>query len=219
MIDWWKNRTTLKRAKEMVHGTRKLIRMHRDILDPRDVQNVTAAADSLAGAVKTKNTAGLNGLAEKLDKQIEKAMPRQPYAALRENVEVFLVAAIVAMAVRTFIIQPFKIPTGSMQPTLFGIYPPEQMAPTPYTDGHRPSFPAMLFGTVFDGKIYNADGYRSRGDHIFVDRLTYHFRKPQRGEVIDFTWLALLLRSTVLTSVPWYLPLAFPVLSLISNRP
>ena len=39
----------------------------------------------------------------------------------RENVEVLLVALAVAMAIRTFFVQPFKIPTGSMQPTLYGV--------------------------------------------------------------------------------------------------
>jgi len=32
-----------------------------------------------------------------------------------------LVALAVAMGIRTFFLQPFKIPTGSMQPTLFGV--------------------------------------------------------------------------------------------------
>ena len=44
-----------------------------------------------------------------------------PNAAWRENVEVLLVALAVAMGIRTFFLQPFKIPTGSMQPTLFGV--------------------------------------------------------------------------------------------------
>src|SRR5581483_421060 len=44
-----------------------------------------------------------------------------PNAGYRENTEVILVAIVVAMAIRTFFLQPFKIPTGSMQPTLYGI--------------------------------------------------------------------------------------------------
>ena len=42
-------------------------------------------------------------------------------AATRENIEILLVALAVALSIRTFFLQPFKIPTGSMQPTLYGI--------------------------------------------------------------------------------------------------
>jgi len=195
MMNWWRNYSALKHARQVVKGTRKVLRMHRDILDSQQVTDVATAADSLAGAVKAKNAGALSGLEEKLDRQLERAFPRQRFAELRENVEVFLVAAIVAMAVRTFFIQPFKIPTGSMQPTLFGIYPPPpppgqwpvapENKPRPYVHGD-PSLFAKIIGTIWSGKMYEADGYRSRGDHIFVDRFTYHFRKPERGEVIVF---------------------------------
>jgi signal peptidase I len=39
-------------------------------------------------------------------------------SALRENIEVFIVAALLALFIRTFIVQAFKIPSGSMKETL-----------------------------------------------------------------------------------------------------
>ncbi len=189
MLAWWKQRVALKQARETVKNTRKLLRMHHDIIAPTDAAAVDAATDNLAGAVKIKNAGMLDSLTGKLDEKLGKAFPRQSYPSLRENVEVFLVAAIVAMGVRTFFIQPFKIPTGSMQPTLYGIYPYRDNQrgepPLPYLDG-TPSLPEKLLGMAVQGKMYESAGYRSRGDHIFVDRFTYHFRKPQRGEVIVF---------------------------------
>ena len=44
--------------------------------------------------------------------------PVRPKSLLREYVESIVVAVILALAVRTFIVQAFKIPTGSMRPTL-----------------------------------------------------------------------------------------------------
>ena len=89
-----------------------------------------------------------------------------------------------------YFIRPLVIPTGSMQPTLYAIYPyrDEQRSepPLPYLDGKLPSLPERLFGIIVQGKIYESAGYRSRGDHFIVDRVTYHFRKPQRGDVIVF---------------------------------
>ncbi|MDR3317428.1 MAG: signal peptidase I [Puniceicoccales bacterium] len=44
-----------------------------------------------------------------------------PLTGLVENAEVFLFAAILAIAVRTFFFQPFRIPTNSMWPTYSGM--------------------------------------------------------------------------------------------------
>jgi signal peptidase I len=46
-----------------------------------------------------------------------------PKTALTENVEFFLVAAIVILGIRTYFVQPFKIPTNSMWPTYNGMTP------------------------------------------------------------------------------------------------
>jgi signal peptidase I len=46
-----------------------------------------------------------------------------PKGALVENVEFFLVAAIVILGIRTYFVQPFKIPTNSMWPTYNGMTP------------------------------------------------------------------------------------------------
>ncbi|MEI9864457.1 MAG: S26 family signal peptidase [Limisphaerales bacterium] len=58
---------------------------------------------------------------EELEFAANKWIKPYPHSAWRENIEVLLVALSVAMAIRTFFLQPFKIPTGSMQPTLYGV--------------------------------------------------------------------------------------------------
>ncbi|MBI4357867.1 MAG: signal peptidase I [Candidatus Omnitrophica bacterium] len=60
--------------------------------------------------------------------------------------EPFLIAALIAILIRTFILGPYKIPTGSMRPTLL------------------------------------------EGDRIFVDKITYRFRPPRRGEIVVFKY-------------------------------
>jgi signal peptidase I len=44
-----------------------------------------------------------------------------PKSAMVENVEFFLVAAIIVLGIRTYFLQPFKIPTNSMWPTYYGM--------------------------------------------------------------------------------------------------
>ena len=41
-----------------------------------------------------------------------------PKSGLRENIEAIIIAVLLALVIRTFIIQAFKIPSGSMLPTL-----------------------------------------------------------------------------------------------------
>lgn len=56
-----------------------------------------------------------------------------PKTSLVENIEFFLVAAIVILGIRTYFVQPFKIPTNSMWPTYYGMtkenFPPSAPAP------------------------------------------------------------------------------------------
>jgi len=73
----------------------------------------TVAAGENIGKIRLKM--------DELDFAANKWLKPYPNALWRENVEVILVAVAVAMAIRTFFLQPFKIPTGSMQPTLFGV--------------------------------------------------------------------------------------------------
>ena len=56
-----------------------------------------------------------------------------PKTSLAENVDFFLVAAIVILGIRTYFVQPFTIPTNSMWPTYYGMtaenFPPGAPAP------------------------------------------------------------------------------------------
>ncbi len=199
----WKRHRALKQARETLHGGHKWLRLNRDLLTTSQVDELTAKLERLAGAVKAKNSAAALGVADELHTKIQSVIPGRRHSAFRENVEVFLVAAIVAMGVRTFFIQPFKIPTGSMQPTLFGMIVDDNYSRTT-------ALPQRVFDVLVLGKWPvnpHADFLQSiggvvqwmvfgswprggvcidRGDHIFVDRFSYHFWKPQRGEIIVF---------------------------------
>ncbi|RJP38576.1 MAG: signal peptidase I [Desulfobacteraceae bacterium] len=52
------------------------------------------------------------------DKSEAEKQAAAPKSRLRENIEAIIIAVILALFIRTFIIQAFKIPSGSMLPTL-----------------------------------------------------------------------------------------------------
>ncbi len=56
------------------------------------------------------------------EKKISRILPKNRWSIIREYIDIIAVAFMVAFGVRGLILQPFKIPTGSMQPTLFGIH-------------------------------------------------------------------------------------------------
>jgi len=57
-----------------------------------------------------------------------------PKSSLAENVDFFIVAAIVILGIRTYFVQPFKIPTNSMWPTYYGMTA-ENLPPGPAAPG------------------------------------------------------------------------------------
>jgi signal peptidase I len=93
-----------------------------------------------------------------------------PKSTIQEYVEFFLVAAIIVLGVRTYFLQPFKIPTNSMWPSYYGmtaeVYPDEAKEPNAVVKVFR----FLAFGAQHkapiapeDGKIglpVSNDGYR-----------------------------------------------------------
>jgi signal peptidase I len=78
--------------------------------------------------------------------------------ALRENIEAVAIAIVLALIIRTLVVQAFKIPSGSMEPTLL----------------------------VGDHILVNKFIYGIRIP--YTDIKFFDFRKPQRGEVVVFVY-------------------------------
>lgn len=54
----------------------------------------------------------------KSDSETEPEKPQKKKSGLRENIEAILLAIVLALFIRTFVVQAFKIPSGSMKKTL-----------------------------------------------------------------------------------------------------
>src|SRR5437588_789643 len=110
----------VKHSKLLLKHAEKYLRYKKDVLTDAQRAEVQSNIDSLGTALKGRDRDRIQGDAEKLDKKLHELTPVTWEAHWRENCEVILVAIIVAVGIRSYFLQPFKIPTGSMQPTLNG---------------------------------------------------------------------------------------------------
>jgi signal peptidase I len=277
--------SAIREAVAMRKYVERLLNAQRDLLAPHAVAAVQEKINELNTAIaQGANDGAIRIKAEELQFAGEKWIKPYPNPVWRENVEVLLVAIAVAMGIRTFFLQPFKIPTGSMQPTLYGVtstpdftdvtrslqgfggdftdLPEPQKAQIQAlaaaqvkaesdivistglgrvkdwlrgfsylhfvapedgsVDDIQPPWPGTIFNlyqriefagkwyTIYfppdygeeplmyraglnlsPGRVYHQgeDVIKLRvhsGDHLFVDRLTYNFRTPKRGEIVVF---------------------------------
>jgi signal peptidase I len=121
-MNFFERRRTRKHAAELLRHARHVRNMREDVTAAATLEKLGAAEASLRMAVQSMNAPGIEGASSELAGVVEQMAPRVPDAHWRENLEVVVVAIAVAMAFRTYFIQPFKIPTGSMQPTLYGVH-------------------------------------------------------------------------------------------------
>jgi signal peptidase I len=103
----------------------KVLQYRRDQLTGAQMQELRQKTADLQLKLKQRADAGklklgiesLEGLLQQIGGTF------YPKSAIVENVEFFLVAAIIVLGVRSYFVQPFKIPTNSMWPSYYGMTP------------------------------------------------------------------------------------------------
>jgi signal peptidase I len=251
-----------KEALHLVKGARKFVNYKRDLLKPERVAEIESRRTDLLAAIKSGDLGKVNEASKQLRAVCENSLPyEKPLGWFEENVEVLFVAVVIALGLRAYYLQPFRIPTGSMQPTLNGIIA------KPLPESEWPSFPQRMLEKALRGRSYVrvvndqdrrlaltrngmpdmrdtqflhffsrselrftdsppirlpaplnpalqiglhdalgtagrnggilpkgtvlCEGTVDSGDLVLVDKISYHFRKPKRGEVFVFDTLGI----------------------------
>ncbi|MFI5336928.1 MAG: signal peptidase I [Opitutales bacterium] len=112
-----------RHAANWLEVAQRVWNFRRDQLTPAESQSLQAATGELVSRLKDKAEASKLKLSiEKLEGVLGKVGGRHyPMGTLAENVEFFLVAALVILGLRAYFVQPFKIPTNSMWPSYYGM--------------------------------------------------------------------------------------------------
>jgi signal peptidase I len=120
-IRWFLSKT-VRQLSEMCRQMERVIHEQRDLLSTEAIGALTAAKVEAREAIRSgANKGELKRQMGKLEETARKWFKPYGNPGVRENVKEFLVAVVTILAFTTFFLQLTKIPTGSMQPTLFGI--------------------------------------------------------------------------------------------------
>jgi signal peptidase I len=292
IITYLKRRSLRKHVKEIIKQTAHIAHVNDDIFTDATKDKLLAIKND-AEKVDQDNLGEMRDFLAKAHQRFTRTLPKKSHPALREYADILAVALTVAFGLRALYLQPFKIPTSSMQPTLFGIH---FIKDAKLPDGRNtlPHLPQPLHYALFSTRDANAtvkrggklnpstifehtkdimftntafkiagigydlpgsfkhvftycrmqskvdteemkeDGYPSLwvdspnqcggpnklkldymtgefhkgetlckgwlslGDHLFVDRVTFHFREPARGDIVVF------ITENIPTGTPGY---------------
>lgn len=109
-----------KDARYMIKAGQRYINFRRDILSPEKLQEMQDKLDDLKAAFKSGNSDETKAKVVLVDRYAH-TLPGVYRDSLTENVEVMFVIFAIFLGLRAYVVQPFRIPTGSMQPSLNGI--------------------------------------------------------------------------------------------------
>jgi signal peptidase I len=250
----------IKHGRLLIRHAEKVLRYRKDLLNETTTSELKVQIEKVRKSLSARDEKAVKVESEQLHDLYVKHMPTPKDAAWRENVEVILVAIVVAIGIRSYFLQPFKIPTGSMQPTLNGIIGHPSTAPAPnmlqqvaeffilgrnyikvvsaeddrvtaielkkyaffFTFSRivceRQTF--MVYASpdtlrqdfkVREDNVYKkgqtiAQGAVDTGDQVFVDKLSYNFVKPHRGDVFVFRTDNIFgIASDPLTGAPFFI--------------
>ena len=173
MLKMLKLRKYKKRAKDNLKEIKKILKKKKALIDPEKIEAVQNEIEEIE--IFMDQCGSPEELEERFvefDSVVAPVIKPFKKSVIQEYAEALIVAVLLATVIRTFIVQAFKIPTGSMQPTLHGA--------NYYGRGDRILVNKFIYGA------------KSPTGIMFTDiKLPYFqlpkLRKPERGDVVVFS--------------------------------
>ncbi len=107
-------------SKELLKWLHHLLLKHQHQLEPNVARKLTEGMGRLEALLHTPDSDRFQIMEErgKLQGLVEKHLTQFHRGIIREYVEPFAKAALIALLLRAFVVEPFQIPSGSMVPTI-----------------------------------------------------------------------------------------------------
>ncbi len=164
-----------RRARAVLSERSAFLSLQSDILPDAERSALAASLRRLAKACRRgtapEETAAALSEVDAATSAASAVIPANRFAAIAPFVETVVVVLGVVMPLRAYFFQPFKIPTGSMQPTLFGIHAEDADGPG-FFDSCKP---LQVLQWAVTGRWYR--DVTARADGTFVVS-TDHLRAP-----------------------------------------
>jgi signal peptidase I len=134
-------------SETLIKAAKRILNYRKDVAAPDQLDEARAGIARVRDAIKQRSAPAVKEAEKPLVDVLTKIDPPRPNSWIRDNVELIVVVVAIALGLRAFYLQPFKIPTGSMQPTLSGIIAKK-------IDGQAPNVLVQAFQFVALGRTY-----------------------------------------------------------------
>lgn len=118
IFSWFKKRSSIKKSTQLLDRTKNILEKHRQFLKSEVVVEADQKIKESESAIQKGRLKEINRTHNALLSFNKKNLGSYEKSKIRQNLEVLIFALALAFLIRTFVIQPFKIPSGSMIPTL-----------------------------------------------------------------------------------------------------
>ena len=115
---WSRDAKIRNKAKQSLSQTTSLLSKNKSKISPEAAVVVEGKITALETALAGGNTEEIRRRTAELEGASHDYLSKFAKSKLRQNVEALVLAVGLALIIRTFLFQPFKIPSGSMIPTL-----------------------------------------------------------------------------------------------------
>lgn len=114
------DRDSVRKAKNFIKEVKKLLSRNRKRVSQEDTEKLETAIQAIQVILDegAPNAKQLSVAVKDLDTQVDQILGFARKSTVREYAESIFIAILIAVVLRAFVVEAFKIPTGSMIPTL-----------------------------------------------------------------------------------------------------